>query len=205
MPEGVEVWSNAYGEVVTAPVPVKLIAKGLPGPALLVQVLLSKFRDKCPLTRQVDIFRRLGVELSRNTLVDWVGAAAELLRPLSRAIYALVLAAYVLQVDDTKLPVLDRRKAKNIKHGHLWTLVGDHRYVAYRYTENWCSSARCTASRPRPRKPASGPTNGCCAASARPGHCSMPGKSGSTSTRVASHPRARWARRSPMRTIIGTP
>lgn len=133
-----EVWSNAYGEVVTAPVPVKLIAKGLPGPALLVQVLLSKFRDKCPLTRQVDIFRRLGVELSRNTLVDWVGAAAELLRPLSRAIYTLVLAAYVLQVDDTKLPVLDRRKAKNIKSGHIWALVGDHNYVAYRYTENWC-------------------------------------------------------------------
>lgn len=133
-----EVWSNAYGEVVTAPVPVKLIAKGLPGPALLVQVLLSKFRDKCPLTRQVDIYRRLGVELSRNTLVDWVGAAAELLRPLSRAIYALVLAAYVMQVDDTKLPVLDRRKAKNIKRGHIWALVGDHRYVAYRYTEDWC-------------------------------------------------------------------
>jgi transposase len=107
-----EVWSNAYGEVVTAPVPVKLIAKGRPGPALLVQVLLSKFRDKCPLTRQVDIYRRLGVELSRNTLVDWVAAAAELLRPLSRAIFALVLAAYVVQVDDTKLPVLDRRKAK---------------------------------------------------------------------------------------------
>ena len=133
-----EVWSNAYGEVVTAPVPVKLIAKGLPGPGLLVQVLLSKFRDKCPLTRQVDIYRRLGVELSRNTLVDWVAAAAELLRPLSRAIYALVLAAYVLQVDDTKLPVLDRRKAKNIKRGHIWALVGDHCYVAYRYTENWC-------------------------------------------------------------------
>lgn len=133
-----EVWSNAYGEVVTAPVPVKLIAKGLPGPGLLVQVLLSKFRDKCPLTRQVDIYRRLGVELSRNTLVDWVAAAAELLRPLSRAIFALVLAAYVLQVDDTKLPVLDRGKAKNIKRGHIWALVGDHHYVAYRYTENWC-------------------------------------------------------------------
>ncbi len=133
-----EVWSNAYGEVVTAPVPVKLIAKGLPGPGLVVQVLLSKFRDKCPLTRQVDIYRRLGVELSRNTLVDWVAAAAELLRPLSRAIFALVLAAYVLQVDDTKLPVLDRGKAKNIKRGHIWALVGDHHYVAYRYTENWC-------------------------------------------------------------------
>jgi transposase len=132
-----EVWSNAYGEVVTAPAPVKLIAKGLPGPGLVVQVVLSKYRDKCPLTRQVDIFRRLGAELSRNTLVDWVAAAADLLRPLARAIFRLVMAAYVLQVDDTKLPVLDRRKAKNIKKGHIWALVGDRRYVAYRYTENW--------------------------------------------------------------------
>ena len=44
-----EVWSNAQGEIVTAPAPVKIIDKGLPGPALLAQVVLSKYRDHCPL------------------------------------------------------------------------------------------------------------------------------------------------------------
>lgn len=132
-----EVWSSEQGEVVIAPAPVKIIPKGLPGPELLVQVVLAKFRDHCPLTRQVAIYRRLGVELSRNTLVDWVAAVAALLAPIARCIRARVMAAYVLQADDTRLPVLDRSKAKNIKRGHLWALVGDHPYVAYVYTESW--------------------------------------------------------------------
>lgn len=132
-----EVWSNAQGEVVTAPAPVKVIDKGLPGPNLLVQVVLSKYRDHCPLTRQVAIYRRLGVELSRNTLVDWIAAVANLLQPLARRILALVLTSHVVQADDTKLKVQDRRTAKNIKSGRLWALVGDHFYVAYHYAEDW--------------------------------------------------------------------
>lgn len=132
-----EVWSNAQGEVVTAPAPVKVIDKGLPGPKLLVQVMLSKYRDHCPLTRQVAIYQRLGVDLSRNTLVDWIAAVANLLEPLAHRIRALVLTSHVLQADDTKLKVQDRRTAQNIKSGRLWALVGDHFYVAYHYAEDW--------------------------------------------------------------------
>jgi transposase len=132
-----EVWSSDVGEVVTAPVPNKVIEKGLPGPGLLAQVVLSKYRDHLPLNRQVSIYRRAGVTLSRNTLVDWIGAAAWLLEALARLICKRAMASHVLQVDDTKLPVQDRRKPKQLKRGHMWALVGDHRYVAYRYTDNW--------------------------------------------------------------------
>jgi transposase len=132
-----EVWSNVHGEIVTAPAPVKIIDKGLPGPALLTQVVLSKYRDHCPLARQSSIYRRQGVELSRNTLVDWVSGVAGLFQPLAQRILGLVLGSYTLQVDDTHLPVQDRRMARKLKRGHLWSLVGDHHYVAYRYTDNW--------------------------------------------------------------------
>lgn len=132
-----EVWSNSVGEIVTAPVPDKVIDKGLPGPGLLTQVVMAKYRDHLPLARQVKIYQRAGVELSRNTLVDWVAAVAYLLEPLARLIFQRAMHSHVLQVDDTKLRVQDRRKAKNIKRGHIWALVGDHRYVAYRYTDNW--------------------------------------------------------------------
>lgn len=132
-----EVWSNELGDVVTGPAPVKVLSKGLPGLALLVQVLLAKFRDHVPLTRQTRIYQRMGVELSRNTLVDWVGGAAQLLRLLAYLIYRQVLGSYVVQADDTHLPVQDRLKAKNIKRGRLWALVGDHFYVAYRYAQDW--------------------------------------------------------------------
>jgi transposase len=132
-----EVWSNSTGEIVTAPVPDKVIDKGLPGPGLLTQVVVAKYRDHLPLARQVQIYQRAGVELSRNTLVDWVAAVAYLLEALARLIYQRAMQSHTLQVDDTKLPVQDRSKAKNIKRGHIWALVGDHRYVAYKYTDNW--------------------------------------------------------------------
>lgn len=68
-----EIWSNAEGQIVTAPVPNKVIAKGLPGPGLLTQITLSKYEDHCPLNRQTRMYARSGVELHRNTLVDWLG------------------------------------------------------------------------------------------------------------------------------------
>lgn len=132
-----ETWSNATGEIVTAPAPNKMIDKGIPGPDLLTQVVLSKYRDHCPLARQSRIYARSGVVLSRNTLVDWVRVVAFLLQSLAALIYHKAMHAHLLQVDDTHLQVLDRSCAKNSKRGHLWALVGDHIWVAYKYTQDW--------------------------------------------------------------------
>lgn len=135
-----ETWSNAFGEIVTAPVPDKVIDKGLAGPGLLTQVVVSKYRDHVPLARQTTIYQRSGVELSRNTLVDWVAAVAFYLQPLARLIYQRVMASHIVQADDTRLPVQDRHKDKNIKNARMWALVGDHDYVAYHYAKDWKGS-----------------------------------------------------------------
>jgi transposase len=136
-----ETWSNAAGEIVTAPVPNKMIEKGIPGPGLLTQVVLSKYRDHCPLARQTRIYARSGVTLSRNTLVDWVRVVAFLLQSLAARIYQKAMDAHVLQVDDTHLQVLDRSCVNNSKRGHLWALVGDHKWVAYKYTQDWTAQS----------------------------------------------------------------
>jgi transposase len=132
-----ETWSNATGQIVTAPAPLKIIDKGMPGLGLLVHVVMSKYIDHCPLARLSKIFARDGVDVHRNRLVDWVAAVAFLLEPLARRISELAMLAHTLQVDDTRIDVLDPAKAKNIKRGHLWVLVGDLRFLAFFYTENW--------------------------------------------------------------------
>ena len=132
-----ETWSDAEGQIVTAPVPNKVIAKGLPGPGLLTQITLSKFEDHCPLNRQTRMYARSGVELHRNTLVDWIASVAFLLEPVARRIHELAMLCHVLQADDTNLKVLDQKKARNVKRGHLWVLVGDGKYVSFKYTEDW--------------------------------------------------------------------
>lgn len=68
--------------VVAALKPAAAIEKGLPGPGLLAQVAVSKYGDHLPLYRLEGIFRRQGVELSRQTMCDWMGACAELVSPV---------------------------------------------------------------------------------------------------------------------------
>ena len=58
------------------PAPERPIAGGLATPALLAQVLVSKYCDHTPLYRQSQIFARHGVDLGRSTLAGWVGGRA---------------------------------------------------------------------------------------------------------------------------------
>ena len=112
--------------VVEAPAPARPIDHGLPGPALLAHVLVSKYADHQPLYRQSQIYAREGVDLDRSTLAGWVGAASELLAPLVDEISKHVLRASKIHADDTPVPVLAPGNGKT-KTGRLWTYVRDDR------------------------------------------------------------------------------
>src|SRR5216683_2963289 len=123
--------------VVAASKPAMPIEKGLPGPGLLVQVVVSKYGDHLPLNRMETIFQRHGVELSRQTMCDWMGACAELVSPVWERMKQVVLASKAVQTDDTPVPVLDRELTRT-RTGRIWTYVGDrrHPYIVYDYTGN---------------------------------------------------------------------
>jgi transposase len=123
--------------VVTAEKPMAPIEKGLPGPGLLAQVAVSKYGDHLPLHRQADIFRRQGVEISRQTMCDWMRACADLARPLYELMKQGVLGSKAVQTDDTPVPVLDPTLPRT-RTGRIWTYVGDddHPYTVYDYTPN---------------------------------------------------------------------
>ncbi|MFO0863561.1 MAG: transposase [Gemmataceae bacterium] len=80
------------------------IERGLPGPGLLAQVVVSKYADHLPLHRLERIFGRHGVELSRSTMCDWMKAVADLARPLHERMIDEVLLSRVVHTDDTKVP-----------------------------------------------------------------------------------------------------
>jgi len=98
---------RACGTVHQAPAPERPIAGGLATPALLAQVLVSKYCDHTPLYRQSQIFARHGVELDRSTLAGWVGGACWWLDALHERLCANVFASDHLFADDTPVPVLD--------------------------------------------------------------------------------------------------
>jgi hypothetical protein len=111
---------------VQEPAPHRPIARGLAGPALLAHVLASKYADHLPLYRQAEIFERLGIDLDRSTLADWVGGATSALEPLVDAFRRHVLNAAKLHGDDIPVPVLAPGTGKT-KTGRLWVYVRDDR------------------------------------------------------------------------------
>jgi transposase len=123
--------------VVIAEKPMAPIEKGLAGPGLLAHVAVSKYGDHLPLYRQEEIFQRQGVDLSRQTMCDWMRACADLVSPLWELMKQRVLDSKAVQTDDTPVPVLDPNLPRT-RTGRIWTYVGDdaHPYTVYDYTPN---------------------------------------------------------------------
>jgi transposase len=123
------------GRVILAPKPPQPIDKGLPGPGLLAQITTDKYLDHIPLHRSEQRFARLGVDLPRSTMCDWMAACAELLTPLYLLLKVHVLQSKVLHTDDTTVPVRDEKLSKH-RYGRLWDYIGDaeHPGVVFDYT-----------------------------------------------------------------------
>ncbi|MBI3456827.1 MAG: IS66 family transposase [Candidatus Rokubacteria bacterium] len=119
--------------VKTAPGPDKLIDKGLPGTGLLAHVVVSKYNDHLPLSRQSGIYEREGVEIPVSTLCDWVAAVADEMHPLVDLIRERTLEAHIVQTDASGLKVLDRDDPEGVRKGTMWCYVGDRKWVYFEY------------------------------------------------------------------------
>ena len=114
------------GTVAQAAAPERPIAGGLATPALLAQVLVSKYCDHTPLYRQSQIFARHGIDLCRSTLAGWVGGACWWLEALHERLCRNVFASDHLFADDTPVPVLDPGRGRT-KTGRLWVYAREQR------------------------------------------------------------------------------
>jgi transposase len=121
--------------VSSPPPPPRPIARGIAGPGLIAQIIVSKFGDHLPLYRLEDIFVRHGIHFRRSTLCDWVAAAAELFQPLYDLQQQRALQSAVMWTDDTPVKVLTGGE-EGSRQGRFWTYVGDddHPYSVYDFT-----------------------------------------------------------------------
>jgi transposase len=138
--ERVRILKNIYGipfsdtPRITAPPMACVIAKGLPTDRLVVQIVVDKFDFHLPLYRQETRLERLGLGISRATLMNWIAQAARVLEPIQKAIAASILQQPVLGLDDTYLAVLDPGAGK-CHQGRLWGyLANEEFFCEYRAT-----------------------------------------------------------------------
>ncbi len=105
------------------------ITRGLPGPALMAQVMVAKYCDHSQLYWQGAGFARPGVEVPRGTLTGRVARGDELVEPLVEALARQVPAGHKLHADDTPVKVFDPGAGKT-KTGRLWVYGRDDRPAA---------------------------------------------------------------------------
>lgn len=123
--------------VIAAPRPAMPIAKGLPGPGLLAHLIVSKYVDHLPLYRLERVYQRQGYFLHRSTLCDWLGACADLLRPLYDLMVSVVLQSQALHTDDTTVK-MQELVTHLLSTARLWVYLGDaaHPYNVFDFTVN---------------------------------------------------------------------
>ena len=129
--------ARCEGELVRAPAAPKVVESGKYGLRFVAQMLVDKYVDGLPLHRQQKIMKRLGLDIAVSTLADQIKWSTDLLRPLWRAAVAEVIAAQVMHLDGTGLPVLDASVPGGKRLGALWGYVGvnagDEIIAAYQY------------------------------------------------------------------------
>ncbi len=100
--------------------PKQLIERGIATPSLLTHIVMSKMIDSLPLYRQESIFERIGVELSRGTMAEWMIALGKALQPLINLLNEELVAGEYISCDETRLRVLTEQGKPVDNLHYLW-------------------------------------------------------------------------------------
>lgn len=107
--------------IVSAPMPAPVIPGSLASPSAVAYIMVQKYLDAMPLYRQEQQFARLGVELSRQTLANWIIYAADIwLTVIYDRMHELLLQRDILHADETTVQVLHERGRAAQTKSYMW-------------------------------------------------------------------------------------
>lgn len=111
--------------VLIAPMIERPLPKAIAGAGLLTQIVIDKYADHLPLYRQMERFKREGINIPYSTITDWVSGTVKLIDPLYEALKKKILQSDYLHADETPVKVLDKDKkgdasAGSAHRGYFW-------------------------------------------------------------------------------------
>lgn len=132
-----EVTGSEQG-IKTASRPDQIIPKSIADHSVIADVITAKFVDGLPLYRQEKIYQRDGIDLSRQTMSGWVVQLEEKLAPLMQAIKQTLYEGKTLNIDETRLQVLNEPDKDNTQLSYMWVYKGgppDKPTILYQYAD----------------------------------------------------------------------
>ena len=127
---------NCGKTIKTAPLPAQPIPRSMASPGLLAHITISKYQDALPLYRQETILQRIGVDIPRATLANWMIQAGTLIQPLINLMQDRLLAYDIIQMDETTVQVLKEDGKAAQSKSYLWLQRGgppEQPVVLYNY------------------------------------------------------------------------
>lgn len=114
-------YARPNGEgIVIGQLPDRVIDKGIPSDGVIAQMALDKYVYGLPLHRQIDKYRRMGVNIPASTASDWLIKGWKHLIPLWELLKLLVVNQKYLQADESPIKVQDKLKKSGIHTGYMW-------------------------------------------------------------------------------------
>ena len=107
--------------VVKAPREKNIIPGSFATPEAIAHIMTQKFVMGCPLYRQEQEIKRKGIQLSRQTMSNWILKATEdYLTPVYEQMHKELLKRGVLHADETTLQVLHEPGRKPQSDSYMW-------------------------------------------------------------------------------------
>ena len=111
------------GKIIKAKRPVDLFRNSIATPALVASIINAKYVNAMPIDRMSKAYKSNGINLSTNTMANWVIKAAEnYLSLVYDRMHQLIYDNKVIHADETPVKVMriDGDKIKNGKKTYMW-------------------------------------------------------------------------------------
>lgn len=116
--------------------PPQPIPKSMASPGLLAYIATAKYQDGLPLYRQEAIFKRMGIELGRNSQARWMIKSGEGLQPLWNLLQDQLLSGPYIHGDETPVQVLKEPDKTAQSRSYMWVRVSglaDKKVILFDY------------------------------------------------------------------------
>ena len=108
--------------------PAPLLPHSYASASVVTDIIVKKYADALPLYRQEQMWKRLGVELMRNTMAHWIVLTAETyLKPFSDAFLSELLRQAVIHADETVLQVNKEPGREATAESRIWAYASSKR------------------------------------------------------------------------------
>lgn len=107
-------------KIIKGDIPVPVMKKSMAAPATVAFVMNEKYQNGIPLYRQESYWKNNGVDLSRNTLANWVIRNSKWFEPVFKHMEKQLLTENIIHADETELRVLKRNGEQTNSVSRMW-------------------------------------------------------------------------------------